>query len=256
MDNVQFGHRLDLLSKKVLARNRFFHSKCNFLQDDASGVFLIRHSQRKNAQILVISEDRKNFRNYVIKRSNEYYFIDEGPYMLSLEHLVQHYMNFADGLLSKLRYPVAPKPKPPLPAISVTSPILQTKWSGQRVVTKANFDLTLNERLNAALARQKQIFSEDSNESSTKMQPKKYGDHSPLSDDLMNQVGLPTPMTSMKPQRPLIGKKPIVPQKPFSPRFQRKLPESGNQAKSKPDNSIDNQMQTNDEMFNRIQILL
>lgn len=35
--------------------------------------------------------------------------------MLTLEHLVQHYMRFSDGLPTKLRYPVQPIPKPPLP---------------------------------------------------------------------------------------------------------------------------------------------
>lgn len=42
-------------------------------------------------------------------------YIDEGPYMPSLEHLVQHYMHFSDGLPINLRYAVPPKPKPPLP---------------------------------------------------------------------------------------------------------------------------------------------
>lgn len=35
--------------------------------------------------------------------------------MLSLEHLIEHYMRFSDGLPINLRYPVPPKPKPPLP---------------------------------------------------------------------------------------------------------------------------------------------
>lgn len=35
--------------------------------------------------------------------------------MPSLEHLVEHYMRFSDGLPINLRYPVPPTPKPPLP---------------------------------------------------------------------------------------------------------------------------------------------
>lgn len=35
--------------------------------------------------------------------------------MLSLEHLVQHYINFADGIPTTLKYNVKPEPKPPLP---------------------------------------------------------------------------------------------------------------------------------------------
>lgn len=38
--------------------------------------------------------------------------------MPSLEHLVQHYMHFSDGLPINLRYSVPPKPKPPLPLFS------------------------------------------------------------------------------------------------------------------------------------------
>lgn len=47
-----------------------------------------------------------------------YLFIDEGPYMTSLEHLIQHYTMFSDGLPINLKYPVTPKPKPPIPLFS------------------------------------------------------------------------------------------------------------------------------------------
>lgn len=47
----------------------------------------------------------------------QYLYIDDGPYMLSLEHLISHYMEFADGLPVTLRYPVEPKPRPPVPLI-------------------------------------------------------------------------------------------------------------------------------------------
>lgn len=46
--------------------------------------------------------------------------------MLSLEHLVEHYMRFSDGLPINLRYPVPPKPKPPLPLFS-TIPKFQNR---------------------------------------------------------------------------------------------------------------------------------
>lgn len=35
--------------------------------------------------------------------------------MLTLEHLISHYMEFADGLPVTLRHPVEPKPRPPVP---------------------------------------------------------------------------------------------------------------------------------------------
>lgn len=47
----------------------------------------------------------------------KYLYIDDGPYMASLEHLVSHYMEFADGLPVTLRYPVEPKPRPPVPLV-------------------------------------------------------------------------------------------------------------------------------------------
>lgn len=46
--------------------------------------------------------------------------------MLSLEHLVQHYMRFSDGLPVKLRYPVQPIPKPQLPPPLPPSTAFQT----------------------------------------------------------------------------------------------------------------------------------
>lgn len=46
---------------------------------------------------------------------DNFYYIDDGPYLDSLEMLVEHYMMFPDGLPCKLQTPVAPKPNPPLP---------------------------------------------------------------------------------------------------------------------------------------------
>lgn len=45
-------------------------------------------------------------------------YIDDGPYMPTLEHLIQHYQRFSDGLPVNLRHAVPPKPKPPLPLFS------------------------------------------------------------------------------------------------------------------------------------------
>lgn len=38
----------------------------------------------------------------------QFYYIDYGPYMESLELLVEHYMNHADGLPAELQRPVRP----------------------------------------------------------------------------------------------------------------------------------------------------
>lgn len=53
--------------------------------------------------------------------------------MPSLEHLVQHYMHFSDGLPINLRYSVPPKPKPPLPLPS-TIPRKQRKKTAPMAV--------------------------------------------------------------------------------------------------------------------------
>lgn len=45
----------------------------------------------------------------------EYYFIDNGPFLESLEHVVDHYSTMSDGLPTHLQTPVPPKPKPPVP---------------------------------------------------------------------------------------------------------------------------------------------
>jgi tyrosine-protein kinase shark len=45
-------------------------------------------------------------------------YIDDGPFHASLEHLISHYMEFADGMPITLRVPVEPKPRPPVPTFS------------------------------------------------------------------------------------------------------------------------------------------
>lgn len=48
---------------------------------------------------------------------NEWLFIDDGPYLESLERLIEHYSSVPDGLPTRLTTPVPPKPKPPLPEV-------------------------------------------------------------------------------------------------------------------------------------------
>uniref|UniRef100_A0A1A9WHW4 Tyrosine-protein kinase n=1 Tax=Glossina brevipalpis TaxID=37001 RepID=A0A1A9WHW4_9MUSC len=87
---------------------------------DSSGCFLIRFSDRKSAgsgYVLTMFFD-STVKNFIISQSSKFLFIDDGPYLPSLEHLVEHFMHFADGLPVNLRYPVTPKPKPPLPLFS------------------------------------------------------------------------------------------------------------------------------------------
>lgn len=84
---------------------------------EVSGLFLVRFSERENTSVLTLL-DKDQGKNFIIKRHNRMFYIDEGPYMRSLEHLIEHYMRFSDGLPTNLRYPVKPMPKPQLPEFS------------------------------------------------------------------------------------------------------------------------------------------
>ncbi|KAM7345659.1 SH2 ankyrin repeat kinase [Cochliomyia hominivorax] len=87
---------------------------------DTSGCFLVRFSERKvsgSGYVLTLLFDNV-VKNFIISQSSKYLFIDDGPFLPSLEHLVEHFMRFADGLPVNLKYPVIPKPKPPLPLFS------------------------------------------------------------------------------------------------------------------------------------------
>lgn len=209
------------------------------------------------------SEDN-DFRNYVIQRSKDYYFIDEGPYMSSLEHLVQHYMTFSDGLPTKLRYPVAPKPKPPLPPTSIQDPTLKAKSSLHKLLkfssaTPAGQPLSV-EGSSAALINRERKLSKDADQLQKLSLQMKERNLSLPSDDLMNQVGLSSPPTiSMATLSPPvdatspIGTKPKKsPKKTFSPNFlSLKLPKKSSKSKIKSTNdSNDNASNfvTNDQI--------
>ncbi|KAK7090670.1 hypothetical protein V1264_010432 [Littorina saxatilis] len=75
-----------------------------------SGLFLIRPSKRQEGwHALSLCFQRTPY-HYEIKnthyRDRFVHFIDDGPYLLSLEHLVQHYSCRADGLPCALRHSV------------------------------------------------------------------------------------------------------------------------------------------------------
>lgn len=96
--------------------------------------------------------------------------------MPSLEHLVQHYMHFSDGLPINLRYSVPPKPKPPLP-LPQTIPRKQRKKTApldvmDKLTSIKDHRTISNLELNLA----------------TKYQPQR--NMSIPSDDLMNTVGI------------------------------------------------------------------
>lgn len=237
----------------------------------------------------LLSEDN-DFRNYVIQKSitvshakihrietwiqfhkkcfsiheqNHYYYIDEGPYMLSLEHLVQHYMKFSDGLPTKLRYPVAPEQKPPLPPNSTPDSTLKSKSSCHKLFKSAILRATpttsgSNDGSSAALISRERKLSKDADVLQKTTQQMKERNLSLPSDDLMNQVGLSGPtvpinsLPSVDSTSPIGTKPKKSPKKTFSPNFlSLKLPKKGkSKSKSTSDknDNVSNHLVTNDQI--------
>uniref|UniRef100_A0A4Y0BFA5 Tyrosine-protein kinase n=1 Tax=Anopheles funestus TaxID=62324 RepID=A0A4Y0BFA5_ANOFN len=87
------------------------------LEQSTSGTYLVRYSAKQNVDVLTMLYDNEP-KHFIIQRQQEWLYIDEGPYMNSLEHLIEHYTRFSDGLPINLRFPVTPGPKPPIPAFA------------------------------------------------------------------------------------------------------------------------------------------
>ncbi|XP_050081362.1 tyrosine-protein kinase Shark [Anopheles maculipalpis] len=85
------------------------------LEQSTSGTYLVRYSATQNVDVITMLYDNEP-KHFIIQRQQEWLYIDEGPYMNSLEHLIEHYTRFSDGLPINLRFPVTPGPKPPIPA--------------------------------------------------------------------------------------------------------------------------------------------
>ncbi|CAL8099188.1 unnamed protein product [Calicophoron daubneyi] len=91
--------------------DRFFTS-CGATKD---GAFLIRRSsqsERKFVLVLYYQHQTLKYQIEVVDFSfhsdtKEAYFIDKGPLHLSLEHLVEHYSRFADGIPVRLHYAIS-----------------------------------------------------------------------------------------------------------------------------------------------------
>ncbi|XP_052901886.1 tyrosine-protein kinase Shark isoform X1 [Anopheles moucheti] len=101
------------------------------LEQSTSGTYLVRYSAKQNVDVLTMLYDNEP-KHFIIQRQQEWLYIDEGPYMNSLEHLIEHYTRFSDGLPINLRFPVTPGPKPPIPAFET---IPKSKHRMQRSTT-------------------------------------------------------------------------------------------------------------------------
>lgn len=115
-------------------------------------------------------------------------YIDEGPYMPTLEHLIQHYQRFSDGLPVNLRHAVPPKPKPPLPLFSTIPKSARVKHT--RGVSPAIGSPTTP-----------QLPHSNASTPGKSIPPPARRNMSIPSDALMNTVGLLSPPASPSPQK-------------------------------------------------------
>uniref|UniRef100_W8BSA2 Tyrosine-protein kinase n=1 Tax=Ceratitis capitata TaxID=7213 RepID=W8BSA2_CERCA len=120
VDSLQRFMRNANLSLKEKDKDREISSDNEVAKEespvDSSGCFLIRYSDRSGYVLTLLFEGQ--VKNFIISRSSKYFYIDEGPFLPTLEHLVEHFMHFNDGLPINLKYAVPPEPKPPQPLLS------------------------------------------------------------------------------------------------------------------------------------------
>ncbi|KAF7287415.1 hypothetical protein GWI33_001389 [Rhynchophorus ferrugineus] len=108
-----------------MKRSEFYHGTLGRQEAEAlirknnpqNGTFLVRFSERNNESILTLFHEDKIF-NYIIQKKDGFLFIDDGPLLKSLEHVVDYYKYLRDGLPTVLLNPIPPKPKPTVPPIS------------------------------------------------------------------------------------------------------------------------------------------
>ncbi|XP_072401763.1 tyrosine-protein kinase Shark [Diabrotica undecimpunctata] len=127
---------------KSTNRREWYHSTLDRQEAEAtiklhstkSGTYLVRFSDRNKEDVLTLLNDDV-FYHYIIRKKDGYLFIDDGPYLESLEHIVEYYSLMSDGLPTVLRYHVPPKPKPPVPEFS-TMPKPNKKKNSPKVAPK------------------------------------------------------------------------------------------------------------------------
>lgn len=83
-----------------------------------NGTFLVRFSDRNTRANVLTLFNKDSIYHYIIREQGKHLFIDNGPLLNSLEHIVEYYSFISDGLPTVLQYPVPPQPKPPVPEFS------------------------------------------------------------------------------------------------------------------------------------------
>ncbi|XP_069687001.1 tyrosine-protein kinase Shark [Periplaneta americana] len=84
-------------------------------QGNKDGTFLVRYSDRNGGMYVLTTIYAGQLYHFQIKKQGDYFFIDDGPYLDTLEHVIEHYSLMSDGLPTTLQIPVPPMPKPPVP---------------------------------------------------------------------------------------------------------------------------------------------
>ncbi|XP_015602408.1 tyrosine-protein kinase Shark [Cephus cinctus] len=79
------------------------------------GSFLVRFSDRHGGSYVLTVMYHGQAYHFQIQKKRDFLFIDNGPYLSSLEHVVEHYQCMPDGLPGPLNHPIAPVPRPPIP---------------------------------------------------------------------------------------------------------------------------------------------
>ena len=74
-----------------------------------NGTFVVRRSSKNPKNYAITLYNDSEFFNYEIIRLNEStYYIDDGPFFESLEHLIDHYCRIPDGLPTTLMFSINP----------------------------------------------------------------------------------------------------------------------------------------------------
>lgn len=122
---IRYGHNevVDLLDtypvqhpktqpKQWLHQNLDRTAAVNVLQKNGlvHGSFLIRNSIKCHGYyVLSLVSERKVFHFQIKSRADRWFYIDDGPLFETLPHLVDHYLQYADGLPCVIKSPVQPQ---------------------------------------------------------------------------------------------------------------------------------------------------
>ncbi|CAH1781694.1 unnamed protein product [Owenia fusiformis] len=101
------------------------------------GLFLVRKSSRNPQWYVLAISDGNGPYNYEIRwHENHWYYIDEGPYLDSLEHVVEHYCLRKDGLPCRITTAISPDGK--TKEIIVKSKFNSDKLTAKNSTTKSH----------------------------------------------------------------------------------------------------------------------